>query len=287
MKSGSVILSLYAVIVVATTGCITTVVRPADVLVSSEDAAITKLGDDIYSFRVIMNNKRIGIFYFTTLDWRIVDAGKRISGRLGDYLARKGGLRMIPRAELDAIMKTQAIEQASIFDVEAIQKRGKALPVDAIIIGTVAQADGTVEIGLKVVDVATGRLMLLTGVRMPAAGEIISQANPEIVQLNKKSPEKITAMNKTYFLLQWMKSNQPLVFLLAVVEDREMKILRTTNTVLAGKLARRKERYRQERPDVIKKIRNLQDGLSLMERYESQRFSEIINWKKELLARMK
>lgn len=287
MKSASVIFSLCVTLVMAPAGCITTVIKPADVVVGSEDAAIAKLGDDVRSVSIILHNKRIGIFYFTTLDWQTIDAGKRISNKLADYLTRKGGLMIIPRTELDAIIKTQAIEQASIFDVEAMRKRGKALTLDVFIIGTVAQAGGTVEIELKAVDVAAGRLMLLSGVRMPATGEFTSDDNPEIVQLNKKSPEKIAVMNKTYFVLKWMKANQPLVFLLAVVKDSEMKSLRVTNAVLSGKLAIRKERYQQERPDVMKKIKRLQYGLSLMDRYEPQRFTEIMKLRKELLDRMK
>jgi len=287
MKSGSVIFSLCIILVMTFTGCTTTVIRPADVIVNSEDAAIAKLGDDVHSLLFLLLNKKIGILYFTTLDWQIIDVGKRLSGKLADYLTRKGGLAMVPRAELDAIMKTQAIEQTSIFDIEAIQKGGKAPTIDVVITGTVAQADGRIEIQLKVFDVATGRLMLLSGVRMPAAGEFTAQENPEIILLNRKSPEKIAAMNKTYFLLQWMKANQPLVFLLAAVNDNEMKSLRATNAVLSGKLAKRKERYQHERPDVMRKIGNLQDGLSLMDRYEPQRFREIIRWKKELLDRMR
>jgi hypothetical protein len=287
MKTGSAIVALSIMLILAFTGCITTVVRPANGVIGTEDAAVAKLGDDIYSLRLFLRDKKIGIVYFTTLDWQILDAGRRISGKLADYLARKGGLVIIPRTELDAKMKTQAIEKATMFDVEAIQKSRKSLPADVMVYGIVMQDMGTVRIELKVVDIATGRIILLSGVRMPSSGEFSSLEKPEMLELYKKSPDKITDINKTFFLLQWMKINQPLVFLLVVIENSEMKTVHVTNKVLYGKLEKRKERYQHERPDVIKKITALRDGLSLIKRYDQQRFGEIIRLKKELLARMK
>ncbi len=287
MKSGSAVVILSIMLVMALSGCITTVVKPTGAVIGTEDAAVTKLGDDILSLKFMLKNKKFGIFYFTTLDWQVIDAGKRISGKLANYLAGKGGLTVIPRAVLDAKMRTQAIEQARIFDVDTMRGKEKTLPVDVIVIGTLMQDMDMVRIELKAVDLATGRLILLSGVRTPSSGEISAQDKPEMTRLYKKSPEKITDINKTFFLLQWMKEKQPLVFLLVVVKKSEMKALRTTNTVLYGKLEKRKARYERERPDVMKKIMAMQDGLSLMERYDQQRFGEIMKLKKELLGRMK
>ncbi|HOT45732.1 MAG TPA: hypothetical protein PLM53_14920 [Spirochaetota bacterium] len=287
MKSGKVLVSLSIMLAMALAGCVTTVYRPAVGVIGTEDAAVEKLGDDIRSIRLVLKDKKIGIFYFTTLDWQIIDAGKRISGKLIDYLTSKRELTIIPRIEADAKMKTQAIEQARIFDIDAMRITRRELPVDVIVIGTLMQDMGTVRIELKAIDVATGRLMLVSGVRMPASGEFSAQEKPELTALYKKSPEKIMVINRTYFLLQWMKEKQPLVFLLAVVGDSEMKALRSSNAVLTEKLDRRRGRYQQERPDVMKKIISLQEGLSLMERYDQQRFGEIMKLKKELLGRMK
>ncbi len=287
MKSGRVLVSLSIMLSMALAGCVTTVYRPAVGVTGTEEAAVEKLGDDIRSIKLILKDKKIGIFYFTTLDWQIIDAGKRISGRLINYLASKGDLAIVPRAEADAKMKTQAIEQARIFDIDSMRITRRELPVDVIVIGTLVQDMGTVRVELKVIDVATGRLMLVSGARMPASGEFSAQEKPELTALYKKSPEKIMVINRSYFLLQWMKEKQPLVFLLAVLSDSEMKALRTANAVLAGKLDIRNGRYERERPDVINKINSLKYGMSLMERYDQQRFGEIMKLKKELLARMK
>ncbi len=288
MKSGSVLVALSIILVMAFSGCATTVNKPAGNVVGTEDAAVAKLGDDILSLRLMQfKDKRIGIFYFTTLDWQILDPGKRISNKLTGYLTRKGGIKIVPLAEVQEKMKIQAIELARIYDVDAKGVSGNTRLPDVIVSGIMIQDMGTVTIDMKAMDLATGRVILLSGVRIPATGEFSTLDKPELTALYKKSPEKITQINKSFYMLKWMKDNQPLVFMLVTVKNKEMKELRKNKTVLYGKMEKRKSRYERERPDVMKKITALVDGLSLMERYDQPRFGEVMQWKKALLARMK
>lgn len=283
MRHTHVIISIMLVLSLSSCASLT---RPAAV-VGSEDAAIARLGDDIRFHKVLLARKRIGVFYFATLDWRIVDAGKRLSAKLTSYLAARGDLTLVPWARLDALMKSHAIEQATIYDIDAVRRSGQPLPVDAIIYGTIVHDGGMVTIETRVIDVNTGRQILVSAVRMPASGEMSLNEKAELLQLYRKSPESVTAMNKAYFLLHWMKANQPLVYLLVTAGEKEMESFKTSNTVLYGKLKKRKNRYNQDRPDVIKKINTLKAGVSLMERHDQQRFDDVMKWKKELLARMR
>ncbi len=276
---------IFIVLALSLSSC-ASLTRPAAV-VGSEDAAIARLGDDIRFHKVLLARKRIGVFYFTTLDWRIVDAGRRLSGKLTDYLAAKGGLTLVPLARLDAMMKNSAIEHATMYDIDAVRKSGGGLPIDAIIYGTIVHDAAMVTIETRVINVATGRQILVNAVRMPASGEMALNDKAELLQLYRKSPESVTAMNKSYYMLYWMKINQPLVYLLVTLNKKEMEPLKKTHVILSGKLDKRYERYRQDRPDVIRKINTLKAGVSLMERYDQQRFDDISKWKKELLARMK
>jgi len=287
MKYRHPILALLITLAIWPAACITPLVMPANTVLPDEKAAIKKIGDDIYFLRHQMQNKRIGIYHFTSIHWEITPAGKRISASLADYLRRKGGLSLVPRAELDSIMEEHAIEKASIYDLDTLQKKGRVLPIDIIVIGTIGPADGTVQIAVKVVNVSSGRLMLATGARVPATGELASREDPGIMALNKKSPEKIVAMNQAYYTLKWMKSRRALVFLMAVLTDDEMKSIKTAKPVLSEKLAVRSRRYQDDRPDVMKKISALKNGYKLITRYKPRRAEEISTWKKELLARMR
>lgn len=283
MKTLRIMLPLLVVAAIVHTGCATTVYRPVDVFAESEDRAIARLGDDINTLGIRLLNKKAGVFNFTLLDWTASAAGKRISGRLHEYLEKKGKFRMVPRTELERILKNAAIEQAGMYDVGLLKKRSGAGPVDVVIYGTVENAGDAMEIMVRVVDVKTGGTLLVTGVRMPPTGEIATKANPDMLLLNRKSPEKIIAMNKTYYTLAWMKTRQPLVFLLVVLKDEEVKSLVAGSTLLGNKLKVRRERYKRERPEIMEHISALKGGLELIDRYARQRSSDISRWKKELL----
>ena len=182
------------------------------------------LGDDINAHHVRLLNQKVGVFNFTSMDWTSSAAGKRISARLYDYLKKTGKLRMVPRTELERMMKKEAIEQAGMYDTDVLQKRDGMVPVDAVVFGTIENAGDAYEIMVRVMDVKTGRRLLLTGVRMPPTGEITSKASPDMLLLNRKSPGKVIAINRAYYMLAWMKARQPLVFLLVVLKDSEVRI---------------------------------------------------------------
>lgn len=283
MKSMRSMLPMLVVAAVIYPGCASTVSRSPDLLAESEDKALTMLGDDINAHHVRLLNQKVGVFNFTSMDWTTSAAGKRISARLYDYLKKTGKLRMVPRTELERMMKKEAIEQAGMYDTDVLQKRDGMVPVDAVVFGTIENAGDAYEIVVRVMDVKTGRRLLLTGVRMPPTGEITSKASPDLLLLNRKSPGKVIAINRTYYMLAWMKARQPLVFLLVVLKDSEVESLETGGTVLGAKLKVRKDRYQRERPEVIEKIGILKDGLALINRYAPRRSSDIARWKKELL----
>jgi len=149
----------------------------------------------------------------------------------------------------------------------------------------VDNAGTAAEITARVVEVRTGKTLLLTGVRMPPTGEIATKPNPDMLALNRKSPEKVIAMNQAYYMLSWMKDRQPLVFLLVVLGDKELRSLESGKTVLGEKLRVREDRYKRERPEIMQKIASLKDGLALIKRYTPLRLEEITRWKKEFLAK--
>ena len=285
MKPSRSMLPVLALAVAILAGCSTVIVRPADFVAESEDKAIAMLGDDINSLSVQLLNKKVALFHFTTLDWKTIAAGKRISDRLGDYLAKKGKLVMLSRAEMERLFRNEVAEREGMYDPEALHQHGGTLPVDAIIYGTVDNAGAAMELMVRVMDVKTGKRLLLTGVRMPSTGEIAEKTSEDMLILNRKSPDRVIELNKTYYMLKWMMAKQPLVFMLVVLSDKELRSLESGKTVLGEKLRVREDRYKRERPEIMQKIASLKDGFSLIRRYAPQRLEEITRLKKEFLAK--
>jgi TolB-like protein len=261
--------------------------RPVFCGVADEEKAMEKLGDEVYKKYDDLKSKKIGVFDFTTLNGTETQVGKRLSNKLIEYLVKNGKLIIVERTELNKLMKAQAIEQTGIIDVENAQESGKVLPVDIIINGTVARLDRQMEVAIKVVDLKTGQILLLSSVAMPSIGDYNYKENPDLIRLNKQSPEKLQSMNKAYFALRGMTTNRPLIFLMVVMNDADRKDIAEKNKNLDNKLKKRRSQLEQNKPGVIQTITKLQKGLDLIRQFEPQRYKELMVLKKSVIDRQK
>ncbi len=255
--------------------------------VSDEEKAMEKLSDEVYKKYDVLKSKKIGVFDFTTLNGTEIQVGKRLANKLIEYLVKSGKLIIVERTELNKLMKAQAVEQTGIIDVEGAQESGKVLPVDVIINGTVARMDKQMEVAIKAVDMKTGQILLLSSVDMPPIGDYNYKENPDLLRLNKQSPEKLQSMNKSYFTLRGMMTNRPLIFLMAVMNEDDWKEIAKNNKILNNKLKKRKSQLEQNKPGLIQNIAKLQKGLDLIRQFEPPRYKEIMTWKTAVIDRQK
>jgi hypothetical protein len=286
MKARGMIVSLGAVIILSNAYCASGSIRP-DHIVPTEDQAIEQLGNDLHNRFAANKNLKIGIINFTTLGWKPTNTGARLAEKLSNYLAAKKKMNIAERTGLDRIMAALAIEQAGSYSAEKAKKIETKVPVDAVIMGTVSRIGNEMRIELSALDVKTGHMSHSYGARVLSPMDYAYKDTPEIISIHEKSPEKLREMNKSYILLYWMETHQPLLFLIAVLDDKEMKGIKETNAVLHGKLKVRKERLDRDRPDIIGKFENLRAGIKLMGKYDSQRYAEIMGWKDTLIRRMR
>ena len=288
MNIRGMIVSLCAVIIMSNGYCVSGNIRPIDHIVTTEDQAIEELGNDIYNKFAATKKYTIGIINFTTLDWKTTEVGKRLSNKLSNYLTTtKRNLAIAERTGLDRIMKALAIEQAGSYSDEKAKRVETKVPVDVIIMGTVSRIGNAMRIEISALNVRTGHMSPSYGARVISPKDFTYKENPEILSIHEKSPEKLNAMNKSYVMLYWMGSHQPLLFMIVVLNKKEIKSINETNAILYGKLKIRRDRIERERPDIVRKLDNLRTGLQLINKYDSQRYSEIMGWKDTLLRQMK
>lgn len=283
MKIKGILVSLFFIMIFHIIACAS--YNPAVSAVADEEKAMEKLSDDIYKKSDDLMKKKIGIFDFTTLNGTEIEAGKRLSNKLLEYLVKRGKLIIIERTELNKIMKAQAIEQTGIVDVETAQESGKVLPIDIIINGTMSQVDNQMAIAIKVIDIKTGQILLVSSTNMPPLSDYTYKENPELIRLSKQSPEKLQEMYKTYFKLRGMTAKNQFAFLMVVLNDDEWKDIKSNKKSLDYKLGKRKMEFEKNKPEVIQGIKNLKNGLQLIKQYEPQRYKEIMKWKKAIIDR--
>jgi len=71
--------------------------------------------------------------------------GQQISDLLGVYLARDTRLSIVKRSDLDVILKEQSLSSSALTDVATVVKIGRALGVDAVLVGSVKRLDSDPE----------------------------------------------------------------------------------------------------------------------------------------------
>ena len=247
----------------------------------SEDDAIKKLADDIHDKRKTFESRKLSINNFTNLEGKETDEGKRISKKLLGYLMQRGDLKFIERAELDKILKEQGIEQTGIVDPEMVAGTGKVLPVDALIIGTVAQIDTRGEIAVKIVAISSGEIYFASTAEFLPAGKFSYQENKEIVSLNKKNPDVVTKINNTYNGLMTMSKHRPYLFIYAVSDDNDPAI--AAKPKLQAIMKKRVSHIQSTNNQLYARLIRLKNNVPLIKQYAPKRYIILKDTRDKLL----
>ena len=251
----------------------------------NEESAIQKLSKDIFAKYEILKNKKIGIFDFSTLDGKENPDGKRLSKKLLEQLIKKGGLKFVERSEIDKLLKAQGIEQTGIIDPETIKESGKVFSIDVMINGTISRVNRNGELSIKAVDLSTGEIYLAASVNFVPAKKLAFKEDPKLVRLHRESPDKVQILNRTFFALERLSNERPVIFLLSVIRREDIPNLRDKNPKLARVLKKRRENIKSNNPQVAKKIYRLREGIKLLKDHVPERFDIIMKKKDELILR--
>ncbi|MDY6935419.1 MAG: FlgO family outer membrane protein [Spirochaetota bacterium] len=251
----------------------------------NEDEAIERLATDIYSKYEILKNKRIGVFDFSALDNKDTTEGIRLSKKLLEQLTKKDGLQFVERSEIDKILQAQGIEQAGIVDPNAVKDSGKVLSIEVMINGTITRINNQTELSIKVVDISSGEIYLATGTRFIPATYYSHREGLRNPAQNKKTPGKVQIINRTFFALERLSRDRPVIFLLSVVEEHDMNIIKKRKPRLARVIMRRKEIIHNRDPQLRKKITQLREGLRLIKDHAPDRYEIIMKKKVELITK--
>ena len=223
----------------------------------NEESAIQKLLDDIFAKYEILKSKKIGIFDFSTLDGKENPDGKRLSKKLLEQLIKKGGLKFVERSEIDKLLKAQGIEQTGIIDPETIKESGKVFSIDVMINGTISRVNRNGELSIKAVDLSTGEIYLASSVNFVPEKNFEFREDPKLAKLHRESPDKVQILNRTFFALERLSNDRPVIFLLSVIRREDISDLRDKNPELARVLIRARKNIKNSNPEVAKKIYRL------------------------------
>lgn len=266
-----------------TSSCTSKNTKSSDSTTLNEDEAVKKLATDIYSKYEILKDKRIGAFDFSTLDGKDIPEGKRLSNKLLETLIKKSGLKFVERSEIDKILEAQGIEQTGIIDTETIKESGKVLSIDVMINGTIARVNNHGELSVKVVDITTGEIYIASSTDFFPEKSFSFKKNPVILNPHRKSPEKVETINRTFFILDRLSRERPLIFLLSVLDRYDMENIARDNPRLAQAIKKTRQRLPQKEPQLDRRITQLKDELKLAKDIYPERYKALMNRKAEIV----
>lgn len=281
------LLSVFAVTILMIglhSSCEKSTVR-ADNNVLDEEEALDKITSEVYQKHNLLKGKRIGIFSFTSLDGKEIAEGKQLSSKLLERLMKKGDLRFVERSEIDKVLKAQGFEQTGIVDPETVKESGKVLSIDVMISGNLARMSEHGELSVKAVDISSGEIYLASSVRFrPRMKFSSTEKNQKILSLHSKSPDKVEIINRTFYILEKLRKQKPVGFLLVVIERSDIATINKQNPRLSMELKRRNNIIRKN-PQLKKRTRRLRRGVRLMRENDPDRYDIIMKSKVELINR--
>lgn len=118
------------------------------------------LADEIRSSVSGGQFSRVAVMPFTTLRGEENDLGLFISDRLTSELSvGEGSLQLVERSQIDQALAEMRLGETGFLSEETIQKTGEALGADAVIVGTIVEIGGEVDINLRVFSVSTLKIL--------------------------------------------------------------------------------------------------------------------------------
>ncbi len=250
--------------------------------IPGEDEAVKQLGNTIHEKIKDMTGKKFAIDFFTSLDGKDTDEGKRISQKLLSTMASGSTLTFVERGELKKIIEEQELQMSGLISDDDRDKSGKILSVDVLITGTIAQIEKLGEITVKAVDIRSGKIYAVVTLKYNPQSKFSYKENPEALKVYSSDPDKIEKANRAFNILKTLRKRKPRLFLFAVADKKDMKILKNQKPRLFRELIEIRNKISDERKVKFRRLRN---GIKLIKKYYPEKYETLQKMKVSVMVK--
>ena len=114
------------------------------------NTVISQLSQQISSTMLEQNKRRVAVMNFTLQTGEITELGLYLSDKLTNSLFRyRDKFEVVERTRLESALKEMRLGMTGIFDDKTAQSIGKVLGADALVIGTITDLGGEVDINIR------------------------------------------------------------------------------------------------------------------------------------------
>ncbi|MBI4348386.1 MAG: hypothetical protein HY553_16205 [Elusimicrobia bacterium] len=150
-------------------------------------AAVEKLAAAIHE-RVPSGSKvAVGSIY--DRDRKISYLGRYLCDKLQGELVDKKGVVVVERDRLDIIVDELRLQKTGLFDERTAQNTGRMAGADVIVYGVLTDLETTLDVDLKVLDVASSKLLGTAAERFQKSPELVSMLSGVISSERRKLEE--------------------------------------------------------------------------------------------------
>jgi len=182
--------------------CLSFAISPYTANAASDlESGVKELASQLSKNILDNKNKKIAILEFKNIDRTTSMFGVYLSEELitNLFVMNPGQFEVVERNQLDKILKEQKLGASGFLDASAMNKIGKILGVDAIVIGSIADLDDSVKINARIISVASAKVFAVASTNIPKIGIV--------AKLMKKKINAPIAKEKTVATQQSGKSN--------------------------------------------------------------------------------
>jgi TolB-like protein len=135
------------------------------------------------------NRQRVGVTAFT-------DVHTGAKNLFGSYLAESittrlvmSGLDVVERLQMEKVIAQLNLEASRVIDQETAKRVGKQAGVEAIVIGTMADMGPEIEVNVRVIDIAIGRVLAVAVTRITRDTKVSAMLGGPAASVKKEEPK--------------------------------------------------------------------------------------------------
>jgi curli biogenesis system outer membrane secretion channel CsgG len=124
------------------------------------------------------NQHSATVLDFTDLQGSPTELGRFLAQELSGLLvAASKNVSFVDRANLQVLLREHRLSTEGLVNPESIQKIGKLIGIDTIIIGTTTPPGDTIRLSVRAIAVETGRIVASQSTNLPATGALLALSN--------------------------------------------------------------------------------------------------------------
>lgn len=197
------------------------------------DTVISQLSQQISSTMLEQNKRRVAVMNFTLQTGEMTELGLYLSDKLTNSLFRyRDKFEVVERTRLESVLREMKLGLTGIIDDKTVQSIGKVLGADAIVIGSITDLGGEVDINIRMLGTERANVLAVASAFLEKSSAIIKlmgsvkttepgTTTTKPSQPQPKAVSKVVVNDFTFEARECKMQGQKVICIVAVVNNAQ------------------------------------------------------------------